>query len=233
MVCRIIIPMRILLIEDDKEAVNDLKKGLSELGHEVEFETDGHEGLKNALTVKYDVLVVDRMLPGRDGLSIIRLLRADNNQTPVLVLSAMGEVDDRIEGLRSGGDDYLVKPYAFGELAARLDALDRRNSTLTSHSTLIIGDLELNKETHMVYRQGKEILLQPKELHLLEYLMHNADQIVTRKMLLEQVWNLHFDPETNVIDTQISRLRSKIDKGFDVPLLHTVRGRGYRLSETK
>jgi len=225
--------MHILLIEDDKEAVSDLKKGLSELGHEIDFAVDGNEGLKNALTGNYDVMVVDRMLPGRDGLSIIRLLRADNNQTPVLVLSAMGEVDDRIEGLRSGGDDYLVKPYAFGELVARLEALDRRNPQITSHSILTVNDLELNMETRQVCRQGKEILLQPKELHLLEYLMRHVGQLVTRKMLLEQVWNLHFDPETNVIDTQISRLRSKIDKGFDLPLLHTIRGQGFRLSENE
>lgn len=225
--------MHILLIEDDKEAVSDLKKGLSELGHEIDIAVDGNEGLKKALTDNYDVMVVDRMLPGRDGLSIIRLLRADDNQTPVLVLSAMGEVNDRIAGLRSGGDDYLVKPYAFGELVARLEALDRRKPNISSHSVLAVHDLELNMETRQVFRQGKEILLQPKELHLLEYLMRHAGQIVTRKMLLEQVWNLHFDPETNVIDTQISRLRSKIDKGFELALLHTIRGQGFRLSENE
>lgn len=224
--------MHILLIEDDKEAISYLQQGLLELGHSIDFATDGNEGLKQALTGNYDVMVVDRMLPGRDGLSIIRLLRADNNHTPVLVLSAMGEVDDRIEGLRSGGDDYLVKPYAFGELVARLDALGRRNPRIISHSVLTVGDLELHLETHQVCRQGKEILLQPKELHLLEYLMRHVNQVVTRKMLLEQVWNLHFDPQTNVIDTQISRLRSKIDKGFEQPLLLTIRGRGFKLSDT-
>lgn len=225
--------MHILLIEDDKEAVSDLKKGLSELGHEIDIAVDGNEGLKKALTDNYDVMVVDRMLPGRDGLSIVRLLRADDNQTPVLVLSAMGEVNDRIAGLRSGGDDYLVKPYAFGELVARLEALDRRKPNISSQPVLAVHDLELNMETRQVFRQGKEILLQPKELHLLEYLMRHAGQIVTRKMLLEQVWNLHFDPETNVIDTQISRLRSKIDKGFELALLHTIRGQGFRLSESE
>lgn len=225
--------MHILLIEDDKGAASYLVKGLSESGHIIDHAIDGEEGLHMALTNCYDVLVVDRMLPKRDGLSIIRMLRADGKTMPVLVLSALGEIDDRIEGLRAGGDDYLVKPYAFGELLARLDALTRRVSETPSATLLKLANLELNLITHKVHRAGKEIRLQPKELQLLEYLMRHVDQIVTRTMLLEQVWDFHFDPETNVIDTQISRLRSKIDKEFSQPLLHTVRGRGYRLSESE
>jgi len=223
--------MHILLIEDDKEAAAYLVKGLSESGHVVDHAADGEDGLYMALSGDYDVLVVDRMLPKRDGLSIIRILRADGRATPALFLSALGEVDDRIEGLRAGGDDYLVKPYAFGELLARLDAMMRRRVDKISATRLEVGDLELNLVGHKVCRAGKDIRLQPKEFQLLEYLMRHADQVVTRTMLLEKVWNFHFEPETNVIDAQISRLRSKIDKGFDRPLLHTIRGRGYQLSE--
>jgi len=225
--------MRILLIEDDQEAARYLVKGLSESGHIIEHAPDGEEGLHLGLNGHYDVLVIDRMLPKRDGLSIIRVLREEGKTTPVLVLSALGDIDDRIDGLRAGGDDYLVKPYAFGELLARLDALTRRLSETPSATFLQLSDLELNLITHKVHRAGQEIRLQPKELQLLEYLMRHVDQIVTRTMLLEQVWDVHFDPETNVIDTQISRLRSKIDKGFKQPLLHTIRARGYRLSDTE
>ncbi len=224
--------MHILLIEDDKEAAAYLVKGLSESGHVVDHAADGEDGLHMALSVGFDILVVDRMLPKRDGLSIIRMLRAGGVSTPALILSALGEVDDKIEGLRAGGDDYLVKPYAFGELLARLDALTRRVANTVSSTLLAVGDLEYNLVTHKVYRAGKEIRLQPKELQLLEYLMRHSDQVVTRTMLLEQVWDFHFDPDTNVIDTQISRLRSKIDREFGLPLLHTIRGRGYRLSES-
>ena len=229
----IIVCMRILLIEDDTEAAAYLVRGLSRSGHVVDHAGDGEDGLYMALTGNYDVIVVDRMLPKRDGLSIIRMLRADGRSTPALVLSALGAIDDRIDGLRAGGDDYLVKPYAFGELLARLDALARRGQNLTPSSRLTVSDLQLDLISRKVHRAGKEIRLQPKELQLLEYLMRHAEQVVTRTMLLEQVWDFHFDPETNVIDTQISRLRSKIDKGFDRPLLHTVRGRGYRLSESE
>ena len=225
--------MRILLIEDDTEAATYLVKGLTESGHVVDHAADGEDGLYMALTGNYDIAVVDRMLPKRDGLSIIRMLRADGKSTPALVLSALGEVDDRIEGLRAGGDDYLVKPYAFGELLARLDALFRRGQSVATPARLAVGDLALDLVSRKVQRAGKEIRLQPKELQLLEYMMRHANQVVTRTMLLEQVWDFHFDPETNVIDTQISRLRSKIDKGFDRPLLHTIRGRGYRLSESE
>lgn len=224
--------MHILLIEDDKQAALYLLKGLTECGHVVDHAVDGEEGLHMALATDYDVLVVDRMLPKRDGLSIIRMLRADSQNTPALILSALGEVDDRVEGLRAGGDDYLVKPYAFSELLARVEALVRRGQQITIEDELKIADLELNLINHKVFRAGKMIRLQPGELRLLEYLMRHANQIVTRTMLLEQVWDFHFDPETNVIDTQISRLRSKIDKGFATPLLHTIRGRGYILSES-
>lgn len=226
--------MHLLLVEDDKEAAAWLIKGLRAKGHVVDYAIDGEDGLHLALTGNYDVLIVDRMLPKRDGLSLIRMLRADGDGTPTLVLSALGEVDDRVSGLRAGGDDYLVKPYAFDELLARLEALTRRtaDAAAPAHS-LRVGDLELDLRTHKVSRAGQNIRLQPKEMQLLEYLMRHKDQIVTRNMLLEHVWDFHFDPQTNVIDTQISRLRSKIDKGFDTSLVHTIRGRGYRLSENE
>jgi len=224
--------MRILLIEDDRNAANYLVKGLTESGHVVDHAADGEDGLHLAVTGKYDVLVVDRMLPKRDGLSIIRMLRADNDRTPVLVLSALGEVDDRVEGLRAGGDDYLVKPYAFVELLARLDALVRRGGDNDSLTRLSVADLELDLLKHKVTRAGHAIRLQPRELRLLEFFMRHAGQAVTRTMLLEQVWDFQFDPQTSVIDTQVSRLRAKIDKGFDRPLLHTIRGVGYRLDES-
>jgi two-component system OmpR family response regulator len=225
--------MRILLVEDDSQAAAYLLKGLTESGHVVDHAADGEDGLHLAITGQYDVLIVDRMLPRRDGLTLVRMLRADGRNTPVLVLSALGEVDDRIQGLRAGGDDYLVKPYAFGELLARLDALARRHRPTTeSPQKLRVADLELDLLSHKVSRAGKLIRLQPRELRLLEYLMRHAGQVVTRTMLLEQVWDLHFDPQTNVIDTQISRLRGKIDRDFAPPLLHTVRGMGYKLDES-
>ncbi len=224
--------MRMLLIEDDSEAAAYLVTGLTESGHVVDHAADGEDGLHMALSGNYDVLIVDRMLPKRDGLSIIRMLRADGRNTPVLVLSAMGGVDDRVLGLRTGSDDYLVKPYAFSELLARLDALVRRDWTPEVQSELKLADLELNLLTHRVARSGKVIRLQPREFRLLEYLMRHANQVVTRTMLLEHVWDFHFDPQTNVIDTQISRLRGKIDRDFDMQLLHTVRGTGYRLGES-
>ena len=225
--------MHLLLIEDDHEAATWLIKGLKAMGHIVDHAADGEDGLHMALTGDYDVLIVDRMLPKRDGLSIIRMLRADSDLTPALILSALGEVDDRVEGLRAGGDDYLVKPYAFDELTARLEALSRRIKDQAPAMQLKIADLVLDLSTHKITRAGQIIRLQPKELQLLEYLMRHQNQIVTRNMLLEHVWDFHFDPQTNVVDTQISRLRSKIDKDFDKPLLHTIRGRGYRLSENE
>jgi len=224
--------MHILLIEDDGQAAGYLVKGLGECGHVVDHAADGDTGLHLALSGQYEVIVVDRMLPGRDGLSIIRMLRADRNQTPALVLSALGEVDDRVAGLRAGGDDYLVKPYAFTELLARLDALSRRNHPATREPQLRVGDLVMDRQSQTVTRADRRIRLQPREFRLLEYLMRNAGRLVTRTMLLEHVWDFHFDPQTNVIDVQISRLRSKIDKGFAAPLLHTVRGAGYKLSES-
>ncbi len=224
--------MHILLIEDDRNAANYLVKGLTENGHVVDHAADGEDGLHLAVSGEYDVLLVDRMLPKRDGLSIIRMLRADNDKTPVLVLSALGEVDDRVEGLRAGGDDYLVKPYAFIELLARLDALLRRGGENESPTRLSVADLELDLLKHKVTRAGRMIRLQPRELRLLEFFMRHAGRAVTRTMLLEQVWGFQFDPQTSVIDTQVSRLRAKIDKGFDRPLLHTIRGVGYRLDES-
>jgi two-component system OmpR family response regulator len=224
--------MHILLIEDDVRAAGYLLKGLGECGHVVDHAADGDTGLDLALTGHYDVIVADRMLPGRDGLAIIRMLRADRNTTSVLVLSALGEVDDRVEGLRSGGDDYMVKPYAFTELLARLDALNRRNQPPVREQRLRVADLVVNLQNQTVRRAGKPIRLQPREFRLLEYLMRNAGRLVTRTMLLEHVWDFHFDPQTNVIDVQISRLRSKIDRGYEQPLLHTVRGAGYQLGET-
>jgi len=225
--------MRLLIIEDDVEAAHYLRHGLTEFGHVVDCAHDGETGLQLALQNDYDVLVVDRMLPRRDGLSLIRMLRADGRTTPVLVLSALGQVDQRVEGLRAGGDDYLVKPYAFVELLARVDALARRAQPQESATpgVLKVANLELDLERRRVTRGGQLLRLQPRELRLLEYLMRRAGRIVTRTMLLEQVWDLHFDPQTNVVDSQISRLRAKIDRDFDAPLLHTLRGIGYRLGD--
>ena len=218
--------MRILVIEDDKETAAYLAKGLSESGHRVEVAEHGRVGLDIARRESFDAMIIDRMLPGIDGLSIIAALRAANNQTPVLVLSALGDVDERVKGLRAGCDDYLAKPYAFSELLARLEALTRRVSAETK---LQIGDLEMDLLARTVTRSGQAIELLPREFRLLEYLMRHAGHIVTRTMLLEKVWDHHFDPQTNVIDVHVSRLRQKIDKGFDSPLLQTIRGAGYSL----
>jgi len=223
--------MHILVIEDDQEASRFLSKGLKESGHAVDLAATGDDGLHLGLTGSYDALVVDRMLPGRDGLTVIAALRAADIKTPALILSALGEVDDRVEGLKAGGDDYLVKPYAFSELEARLQALVRRAQPEQAETSLSVGDLELDRLTRKVTRAGQVIHLQPREFRLLEYLMRHTGQVVTRTMLLEHVWDYHFDPQTNVIDVQVSRLRSKIDKDFDQPLLETVRGAGYRLCE--
>lgn len=223
--------MRLLLIEDDRDAADYLRKAFREAGHVVEHAADGEEGLSLALDSRFDVLVVDRMLPRRDGLSVVSELRARGETTPVLILSALGQVDDRVVGLRAGGDDYLPKPYAFTELLARVEALSRRAAPHAADTVYRVGDLELDRLAHRVSRSGKDIPLQPREFRLLEYLMRHAGQVVTRTMLLENVWDYHFDPQTNVIDVHVSRLRSKIDKGFDVPLLHTVRGAGYMVRE--
>ena len=221
--------MKILVIEDDREAADYLKKALSEAGHIVHVAGDGDTGFALADDGDYDVMVVDRMLPRRDGLSVIAGLRSRGNTTPVLILSALGEVDDRVTGLQAGGDDYLTKPYAFSELLARLEVLRRRASVKEAETVYRTGDLELDRLSHTVRRASREITLQPREFKLLEYLMRHAGQVVTRTMLLENVWDYHFDPQTNVIDVHVSRLRSKIEKGFDSPILHTVRGAGYML----
>ncbi len=221
--------MHILVIEDDTSTAGYLEKGLKESGHTTVHAGDGKGGLFLAMEGDYDVLIVDRMLPGIDGLAVIQTLRAASNQTPVLILSALGEVDDRVKGLKSGGDDYLVKPFAFSELLARLEALARRKDIARTKTEHQVGDLIMDLLSRTVRRAGRTIDLQPREFRLLEYLMRHAGQVVTRTMLLEGVWDYHFDPQTNVIDVHISRLRSKVDKGFGYPLLHTVRGAGYCL----
>ncbi len=221
--------MRILLIEDDREAASYLVKSLKEAGHVAEHADDGEEGYEMALDGGYDVLVIDRMLPTKDGINIITDLRHNGDQTPVLILSALGQVDDRVAGLRAGSDDYLPKPYAFSELLARIEVLNRRRISGESETAYKVGDLELDRLAHAVKRNGDDIILQPREYRLLEYLMKNAGQVVTRTMLLENVWDYHFDPQTNVIDVHISRLRAKIDKDYDEQLLQTVRGTGYIL----
>jgi two-component system OmpR family response regulator len=221
--------MRILLIEDDKEAAAYLARALREAGHVPDHAADGDVGAGMAADGGYDVLVVDRMLPRRDGLSLIEELRARGDHTPALILSALGQVDDRVAGLRAGGDDYLAKPYAFSELLARVEALARRRKPEAADTVFRVGDLELDRLGHTVSRAGQAIPLQPREFRLLEFLMKHAGQVVTRTMLLENVWDYHFDPQTNVIDVHVSRLRAKIDRGFPVPRLHTVRGAGYMI----
>jgi two-component system OmpR family response regulator len=215
--------MRLLIIEDDRDAADYLVKAFREVGHVADQAGDGEEGLQLALDGEYDVLIVDRMLPKRDGLSVIGALRTKSLETPVLILSALGQVDDRVKGLRTGG--------AFSELLARVEALARRRGSRGEETVYRVGDLELNRLSHEVSRAGQEVQLQPREFRLLEYLMRHAGQVVTRTMLLENVWDYHFDPQTNVIDVHISRLRSKIDKGFAQPLLHTVRGAGYMIRD--
>jgi two-component system OmpR family response regulator len=222
--------MKLLVIEDDREAAAYIVKGLSESGYVVDLAHEGREGLFMASTGNYDALIVDRMLPAMDGLAVVAALRAAEIRTPVLILSALGAVDDRVKGLRAGGDDYLVKPFAFAELLARIEALLRRGSAGPTTTKLKTGDLEMDLLARSVHRGAQEVELLPREFRLLEFLMRHADQVVTRTMLLENVWDYHFDPQTNVIDVHISRLRQKIDKGFAKPLLHTVRGAGYRLS---
>jgi len=221
--------MRVLVIEDDRDAASWLVKGLTESGHVADHASDGEEGLALAREGVHDVLIVDRMLPKRDGLSIIRTIRNEGIATPALILSALSDVDERVKGLRAGGDDYLAKPYAFSELLARVEGLGRRKAQETQQTKLKAGELEMDLLTRTVTRAGQSILLQPREFKLLEYLMRNAGHIVTRTMLLENVWDYHFDPQTNVIDVHVSRLRGKIDKGFDEPMLQTVRGAGYMI----
>jgi two-component system OmpR family response regulator len=224
--------MRLLIIEDDRDAADYLVKAFREVGHVADLASDGEEGLAMALDGQYDVLIVDRMLPKLDGLTVIGTLRSKGVETPSLILSALGQVDDRVKGLRAGGDDYLPKPYSFSELLARIEVLARRRGG-REEMVYRVGDLELDRLSHQVMRGGTEIVLQPREFRLLEYLMKHAGQVVTRTMLLENVWDYHFDPQTNVIDVHISRLRSKIDKGFSQPLLHTVRGAGYVVRDSR
>jgi len=224
--------MHILIIEDDQQTAAYLKKGLEQSGHTVDQAADGKDGLFMAMEAEFDLLVVDRMLPTLDGLTIIRTLRAADKSMPVLILSALGDVDDRVDGLQAGGDDYLVKPFAFAELLARVDALGRRrDGGPVQETTLAVADLSMDLLARKVVRGGQKIELQPQEFRLLEFLMQHRGQVVTRTMLLEGVWDYHFDPQTNVIDVQMSRLRAKIDKPFEHPLLHTVRGAGYCLED--
>ncbi|MEM8749432.1 MAG: response regulator transcription factor [Pseudomonadota bacterium] len=221
--------LEILLVEDDIEQARHLVASLEEQGHSVTHVENGIVGLRHASTARFDVLIVDRMLPGLDGLSLIEKMRADSVTTPTLILSALGQVDDRVKGLRAGGDDYVTKPYSFPELLARVEVLARRRDAPNSDTTLKCGDLVLDRINHVAVRDGQKITLQPREYRLLEYLMRNAGRLVTRSMLLESVWDLHFDPQTNVIDVHVSRLRAKIDKGFETPLLQTIRGKGYQM----
>jgi len=221
--------MRILVVEDDEVAAEYVKKGLSEAGHVVDLAADGDTALEMAQAADYDALILDRMLPKRDGLQVLSDLREAGDAVPVLILSALGETDHKVEGLRAGGDDYLAKPYSFTELLARVEAIGRRSDPTAAVTKLKVGDLEMDLLARTVHRGGQKVLLQPREFRLLECLMRNAGRVVTRTMLLEKVWDYHFDPQTNVIDVHISRLRGKIDKEFETPLLHTVRGAGYRL----
>ena len=223
--------MRLLVIEDDAEAASYLSKAFREQGHAVDVAIDGVDGYDRAREGLYDVLIVDRMLPKLDGLSLVTSLRNQKVETPILILSALAQVDDRVKGLRAGGDDYLTKPYAFSELLARIEVLARRRGGSGGEETVYrVGGLELDRLAHKLTRDGREITLQPREFRLLEYLMRHAGQVVTRTMLLENVWDYHFDPQTNVIDVHVSRLRAKIDKGY-APLLHTIRGAGYMIRD--
>jgi two-component system OmpR family response regulator len=230
--------MRLLIVEDDAEAAAYLTKAFREVGHVADHAPDGLQGYAMAEGGGYDVLVVDRMLPRLDGLSLIRSLREQKDDTPALILSALAQVDDRVKGLRAGGDDYLPKPYAFSELLARVEVLSRRRGATAPEPTrdprrvYRVGELVLDRLAHRVTREGQEIVLQPREFRLLEYLMKHAGQVVTRTMLLENVWDYHFDPQTNVIDVHVSRLRAKVDKGFEHAMIHTIRGAGYMVRDS-
>ena len=225
--------MRILVIEDDSTVSQYIVSGLQSSGHDVIIANEGVKGLHVATKEKFDVIVVDRMLPGMDGLTLIETIRKAGNSTPVLILSALSDVDDKVQGLKAGGDDYLTKPFAFLELLARIEALVRRSSIQEDTTSLQVDDLYIDLISRKVLRQDLEVKLKPREFQLLEYMMRNKGQIVTRAMLLQAVWNYHFDPQTNVIDVHISRLRQKIDKDFSVSLIHTVRGVGYVLGSSE
>ena len=221
--------MRVLIVEDDQETADYICSSLHALGHVYEHAADGKAGFLSALDSDFDVMVIDRMLPGLDGLSLVKSVRSADVATPILFLSAMGGINDRVDGLEAGADDYLVKPFAFSELSARLTALARRPPMQTQETRLHLADLEVDLIKHTVTRAGGPIQIQPREFRLLVYLMRNTERVVTRTMLLEGVWDFHFDPKTNVVETHISRLRNKIDKPFDRPLIHTVRGYGYSM----
>lgn len=224
--------MKLLLVEDNERVSRFVIKGLGEAGHTVDHADNGRDGMYHAVSATYDAIIMDRMLPGGiDGLAIVETLRKSGNRVPILILSALDGVDERIRGLKSGGDDYLIKPFAFGELLARLDALLRRSQEKSVETSLSLGGLSIDLLTHKVIRDGRQLTLQPREFKLLEYLLRHANQIVTRTMLLENVWDYHFDPQTNVIDVHISKLRQKIDAGFPTQLLRTVRSAGYMLSD--
>lgn len=224
--------MKLLLVEDNERVSRFVIKGLGEAGHTVDHADNGRDGMYHAVSATYDAIIMDRMLPGGiDGLAIVETLRKSGNRVPILILSALDGVDERIRGLKSGGDDYLIKPFAFGELLARLDALLRRSQEKSVETSLALGGLSIDLLTHKVVRDGRQLTLQPREFKLLEYLLRHANQIVTRTMLLENVWDYHFDPQTNVIDVHISKLRQKIDAGFPTQLLRTVRSAGYMLSD--
>ncbi len=224
--------MRILVLEDDTDTAAYVANGLEEEGHTVDHVNDGRDGVALAMTDDYDIIVIDRMMPGLDGLSIVKTLRAAGRQTPVIFLTALGGVDDRVDGLDAGGDDYLVKPFAFSELLARINALSRRPLAKSKETTLRVADLEMDLVSRKVTRGGKDVDLQPREFRLLEVLMRNRGRVITRTMLLERVWSFHFDPKTSVVETHISRLRAKIDKPFGKELIHTVRGSGYSLNDS-
>jgi len=224
--------MKILLIEDDAQTSAYVANGLREHGHVIDQADNGRDGLLLASSGGYDVLVIDRMLPGLDGLAIVKTIRAAGTRSPVLLLTTLGGINDRVEGLEAGADDYLTKPFAFAELLARVNALARRPPLAEESTVLRVGNLEMNRLNRTVTRGGTQIELQPQEFRLLEYLMRNADQVVTRTMLLENVWEFHFDPRTSVVETHISRLRAKVDRDFERELIHTVRGSGYCLSES-
>jgi two-component system OmpR family response regulator len=223
---------RVLVVEDDVDTADYVAKGLREAGFTVEHVGDGRDGLYMASSSDFDAIVMDRMLPGMDGLSVVRALRAAGVETPILILSALGQLDERVLGLRAGGDDYLTKPFGFSELHARIESLLRRRGGKAVETTLRCGDLEMDLLSRKVTRAARPLDLLPREFKLLEYFLRNRDRVVTRTMLLEQVWDYRFDPHTSIIDTHISRLRKKLDEGFPKPLLHTLRGVGYRLSET-
>jgi two-component system OmpR family response regulator len=218
---------RILVVEDDPETAEQLVDSLAANGYQVDLAVDGDEGLSRGRSAAYAVMAIDRMLPGIDGLTVIRRLREDGIATPALIISALGEIDDRVRGLRAGGDDYLVKPFAFAELLARVEALARRSVTVIKETLLRVGDLELDLVSRMVSRGGREIALLPREFQVLEYLVRNQGQVVPRAMLLQHVWDLHFDPTTNIIDVYVGRVRRKVDDSQAYPLIHTVRGVGF------